>query len=35
MPNEFQRVLDLILKGITFKNCYIDDILVAFKGIIE
>ena len=32
MPNEFQRVMDSILKNIPFTNCYIDDILVASKG---
>ena len=32
MPNEFQRVMDLLLKDITFTNCYIDDILIASKG---
>ena len=29
MPNEFQRVVDSLLKNIPFTNCYIDDILVA------
>ena len=32
MPNEFQRVVDSLLNGIPFTNCYIDDILVATKG---
>ena len=32
MPNEFQRVMDSLLKNITFTNCYIDDILVASRG---
>ena len=32
MPNEFQRVMDSLLKGIPFTNCYIDDILIASKG---
>ena len=32
MPNDFQRVMDSLLKDITFTNCYIDDILIASKG---
>ena len=32
MPNEFQRVMDSVLKKIPFTNCYIDDILEALKG---
>ena len=32
MPNEFQRVIDSLLKDIPFTNCYIDDILIASKG---
>ena len=32
MPNEFQRVMDSLLKHIPFTNCYIDDILIASKG---
>ena len=32
MPNEFQRVMDSLLKDIPFTNCYIDDILIASKG---
>ena len=35
MPNEFQRVMDSLLKNIPFANCYIDDILVASRGILE
>ena len=35
MHNEFQRVMDSLLKGIPFTNCYIDDILVASKGTVE
>ena len=35
MPNEFQRVLDSLLKNIPFTNCYIDDILVASRGSLE
>ena len=35
MPNEFQRVIDSLLKNIPFTNCYIDDILVAWKGSLE
>ena len=31
MPNEFQRVMDFLLKDIPFTNCYIDDILIASK----
>ena len=32
MPNEFQRVMDSLLKDIPFTNCLIDDILIASKG---
>ena len=32
MPNEFQRVMDSLLKDIPFTNCYIDDILIPSKG---
>ena len=32
MPNEFQRVMDSLLKNISFTNYYIDDILVASRG---
>ena len=32
MPNEFQRVMDSLLKDISFTNCFIDDILIASKG---
>ena len=32
MPNDFQRVMDSLLKDIPFTNCYIDDILIASKG---
>ena len=32
MPNEFQRVMDSLLKDVPFTNCYIDDILIASKG---
>ena len=32
MPNEFQRVMDSLLKDIPSTNCYIDDILIASKG---
>ena len=32
MPNEFQRVMDSLLKDIPFTNFYIDDILIASKG---
>ena len=35
MPNEFQRVMDSLLKSIPFLNCYIEDILVASKGSLE
>ena len=35
MPNEFQRVMDSLLKNIPFKVCYIDDILVASRGSYE
>ena len=35
MPNEFQRVMDSLLKNIPFTNCYIDDILVALRGSLE
>ena len=32
MPNEFQMVMDSLLKDIFFTNCYIDDVLIASKG---
>ena len=35
MPNEFQRVMDSLLKNIPFTNCYIDGILVASRGSLE
>ena len=35
MPNEFQRVMDSLLKNIPFTICYIDDILVASRGSLE
>ena len=35
MPNEFQRVMDLLLIDIPFNNCYFDDILKASKGSLE
>ena len=42
MPNEFQRVMDSMLKNLQivkncypFTNCYIDDILVASRGSLE
>ena len=35
MPNEFQRVMDSLLKNIPFTNCYIDDSLVASRGSLE
>ena len=35
MPNEFQRVMDSVLKNIPFTNCYIDNILVASRGTLE
>ena len=35
MPNEFQRVMDSLLKNIPFTNFYIDDILVASRGSLE
>ena len=35
MPNEFQRVMNSLLKNILFTNCYIDDILVASRGSLE
>ena len=31
MSNEFQRVIDSLLKDIAFNNCNIDDILRASK----
>ena len=33
MPSEFQRVMDSTLGSIPFTNCYLDDILIASKGI--
>ena len=35
MLNEFQWVIDSLLKSIPFLNCYIDDILVASRGSLE
>ena len=35
MPNQFQRVMDSLLKNITCTNSYIDDILVALKGYLD
>ena len=35
MPNEFQRVIDSILKGITYLKFYLDDIFIASKGTVE
>ena len=35
MPNEFQRVMDSLLKNITFTICIIDDNLVALRGSVE
>ena len=35
MANEFQRVMDSILKNIPFLNCYTDAILVASRGSLE
>ena len=35
MPNEFQRVMDSLMKSIPFTNCYIDDILVASRESLE
>ena len=32
MRNKFQRVMDSTLSSIPFTNCYLDDILIAFKG---
>ena len=31
MPNEFQRVMDLLLQHIPFTNCYNYDISIASK----
>ena len=31
-PNEFQRLMDSLMKDIPFTNCYIDNILIASKG---
>ena len=35
MPNEVQRVMDSLLKNITFTICIIDDNLVALRGSVE
>ena len=35
MFNEFQNVMDSLLKGISFTNCYIEDTVVASKETIE
>jgi len=31
----FQRIMDQVLKGADFLKCYIDDILVHNKGILQ
>ena len=35
MPNEFQRVMDSTIGTIPFTTCYIDDILIVFKGFLK
>ena len=35
MPNEFQRVIDSLLKNIPFTNSFIDDIIVASNYSLE
>ena len=35
MPNEFQRVMDSLLKNIPLTKYYIDDILIASRGSLE
>ena len=35
MPNEFQRVIDSLLKNIPFTNSYIDEILEASRASVE
>ena len=34
-PNEFQQVIDSLLKDIPCTNCYTDDILIASKGLLD
>jgi hypothetical protein len=34
-PIFFQRVMDQVLKGANFLKCYIDDVLVHSKGILQ
>jgi hypothetical protein len=31
----FQRVMDQVLKGVDFLKCYIDDVLVHNKGLLQ
>ena len=35
MPNEFQGVIDSILKGITFLKFFLDDILLPPKELLK
>ena len=32
MPNELQRIMNSLSKGIPLTNCYIDDIIIASEG---
>jgi hypothetical protein len=34
-PVFFQRIMDQVLEGVNFLKCYIDDILVHSKGILQ
>jgi hypothetical protein len=34
-PVFFQRIMDQVLKGVDFLKCYIDDILVHIKGLLQ
>ena len=35
IPDEFQRIMDSLIKGIPFTKLYIDDILITSKGTLE
>jgi len=34
-PIFFQRVMDQVLEGADFLKCYIDDVLVHSKGLLQ
>ena len=35
MPNEFQRLMDMLLKDISLRNCYIDDFYLFLKFLMK